>query len=350
MRHNKIFEITDASDVGRLRRAVVDMAKTEGLSDESCGKLAIISNEISTNILKHSKAKGDVIIRKINTENAMAFEMIGIDKGVGIKNINNAIKDGYSTAGSSGSGLGAIKRLSDDFDIFSNLNNGTAILSRVYHNKSLINIEKENLNNSGVISIQKPGQEICGDDWCIEKYKDKILILIVDGLGHGYGAYKASHQAVSFFRNNINLNIEDLIFKLDEDLIGTRGAVLSIASIDLKNNNMHYVGVGNISAKIISGSKHQSLISFDGMVGGNLLNVKKFSYDLPENSILVMNTDGLRQNITLEGYPGLLNKSASLISSVLYRDNVRGNDDSAIIVFKNVKERRNLFEDNHSSN
>lgn len=350
MRNNKVFEIRDTSDVGRLRRAVLEMAKVEGLNDEICGRLAIISNEISTNILKHSKTKGHVLVSKINNKSVMGFEIIGIDKGVGIKNVNNAIKDGYSTAGSLGMGLGAIKRLSDSFDIYSNLNNGTAILSRVYQNINLLNNEDDTFYNAGVVSVQMPGQEVCGDDWCIEKYNNKLMILIIDGLGHGYGAAKASQQAIDFFRSNISLNIEELIYKLDENLIGTRGAVLSIALIDQENNNILYAGIGNISAKIISNNTQQSILSYDGMVGGNVIKVKKLSYILPENSILIMNTDGLCSNISIEGYPGLSNRSASLIASIIYRDNKRGNDDATVIVFKNTKDRKGLYENNYSSN
>jgi anti-sigma regulatory factor (Ser/Thr protein kinase) len=350
MGNNKIFEIRDASDVGRLRRAVLEMAKVEGLNDENCGRLAIISNEISTNILKHSKSKGHVLVRKINIISRIGLEIIGIDKGVGIKNVSNAIKDGYSTAGSLGMGLGAIKRLSDSFDIYSNLKNGTAILSRVYENTNLSNIKDETFYNTGAVSVQMPGQEVCGDDWCIVNFKNKIMILIVDGLGHGYGASKASQSAIECFKNNLSFNLEELIYKLDKSLIGTRGAVLSIAFIDQENNNILYAGIGNISAKIISNNKQQSILTYDGMVGGNVITVKQLSYLLPENSILILNTDGLHSNISIEDYPGLSNRSASLIAGVIYRDYSRGNDDATVIIFKNTKDRKGLYEDNYSSN
>lgn len=348
MRHHIVFDIVDKSDVGELRRAIIDMAKIADMSEEASGRLAIISNEMSTNILKHSKSKGKILIRMIDTKKNIGIEIISLDKGIGIKNITNALRDGYSTAGSMGTGLGAIKRLSDQFDIYSNVGTGTVMISRVLRSSEKLNCKNVYEHDISAISVPKSGQVVCGDDWFVEDFQGKKVVLLLDGLGHGEGASEAAVKAVSVFINNVNLSVEDIVYKLHEGLKGTRGAVLAVALLDSVNKTIKYAGIGNICARIINNNLKQNLISHDGIVGENVTIVQEYTYCWPEDSLLIMNTDGLVVNNFFDNYPGLLNRSVSIISGVIYKDCVRGNDDSTIMVIRNSNNRSDLCANNHS--
>ena len=58
------------------------------------------------------------------------FELLAIDQGPGMRDVDACMRDGHSTAGTAGCGLGAVLRLSGTFDLFSAPGQGTVVLSR----------------------------------------------------------------------------------------------------------------------------------------------------------------------------------------------------------------------------
>lgn len=335
MKHHRIFRITETSNVGELRRAVVKIAKNSVFSEEEIGKIGIIANEMATNLLKHAEKGGQVLVRSLCLNECNGFEIISLDKGPGIKNTHLALRDGYSTAGSSGTGLGAIRRLSHEFDIYSQEEKGTAILSKVWAQGKKPEMCKQRIEY-GVLSTAKPGLEVCGDDWCVEYFQGRIMVLLVDGLGHGEGASEAAQQAVGIFKNHLHLPLEDILHRIHSGLRSTRGAVVGVASIHAEKAVMEYAGIGNIAARIITSSKSQSCISFNGTMGIQLGKVQRFTYEWPKDAIFIINSDGFATNISLNSYNGLLNHSMSALAAVLFRDFACGNDDTSMIAIKSV--------------
>src|SRR5690242_10815483 len=102
--------IDDSSQVGEARRAATAVATSVGLSETNAGKYAILATEAATNITKHA-GHGELILRAITHGGASAVEVVAIDSGPGIGDIERAMTDGYSTVRSSGTGLGAMARL-----------------------------------------------------------------------------------------------------------------------------------------------------------------------------------------------------------------------------------------------
>lgn len=336
----RVVTISEGSNVGELRRLVVDLAKKIGLSDEDAGRLSIICNEMSTNILKHAGCSGKVAVKEFTRDKVKGIEVISIDSGNGIKNMGLALKDGFSTSGSMGAGLGAIKRLSDEFDIYSQPEKGTIVVSKILQHSNLnISTGINKKVDFGAFSMAKQGEEVCGDEWIVKRTKDGAAILVSDGLGHGEGAAQTSREAVGIFKASRELFLEDMMFKIHQGLTGTRGAAISIADLDFSRGKINYIGIGNISGRIFDYGKYQSCISNEGIVGANLRKLQTFTYEFPEGSVFVMNTDGFTTNINLNNYPGLLNKVPSLIAGLIYRDFSRGNDDMAVVVVRNSKSR-----------
>ncbi|MCT8977392.1 ATP-binding protein/SpoIIE family protein phosphatase [Clostridium sp. CX1] len=332
------IDIIEKSNVGELRRVVSDLGKSIGLTEENIGKLSIITNEMSTNILKHAGCSGKVITKRLTYNGVKGIEVISIDSGVGIKNIGAALRDGFSTAGSMGTGLGAIKRLSQEFDIYSQPEKGTIVMSRVWEDSEVVQLHKDSVD-FGVFSMAKPGQEVCGDDWLIRTEKDSLCILVSDALGHGEGAAKTSREAVKIFIQDKESPLEDKLLNLHEGLKGTRGAAIAIAHVNLNKDSINYIGVGNISGRIFYNETYQSCISTEGIVGANMGKYQRFTYKFFEESVFIMNTDGFATSINFNHYPGILNKKSSLIAALIYRDFSTKNDDMAVVVVRNLKRR-----------
>ena len=87
-------------------------------SMSQCGSRCIIATEIATNILRHA-GSGCVLVQILDDGVRPELEILGIDRGPGMNDVDQCMRDGYSTAGTAGQGLGAVSRLSTTFDLHS---------------------------------------------------------------------------------------------------------------------------------------------------------------------------------------------------------------------------------------
>jgi len=259
--------------------------------------------------------------------------MLALDRGPGVADFDRCLRDGYSTGGSAGQGLGAIMRMSKESDFYSDSKKGTVVLARWY--TSTQRPGRPSGVQTGAVNIPKPGQEVCGDSWRCAHIGDRLTVLMADGLGHGYEAQVASLEAVRQFEADPGLAPKALIERCHLALRSTRGAAVAVAHIDYAHGKLTYCGAGNLSARIYSGSKPlQHLVSVHGTAGQHTERLQEFSYRWPEDGLLIFHSDGLSSHTGIESYPGLAQRDPSLIAGVLYRDFARGNDDATVFVAK----------------
>src|SRR5205823_14405595 len=110
-------------------------------------------------------------------------EILSIDYGPGMANVSACVRDGFSTAGTSGTGLGALSRLADVFDAYSQPGGGTVLLARKFPAANR-NARKQRWV-FGCVRAAYPGEEVCGDDWNLRRDASATSIIVADGLGHG---------------------------------------------------------------------------------------------------------------------------------------------------------------------
>jgi anti-sigma regulatory factor (Ser/Thr protein kinase) len=326
--------IEDESRVGETRRAARGLATAIGFDESDVGRVALAATEMATNIVKHAGA-GELVMRRIDELGARGIEMLALDRGRGIRNIAESLRDGYSTAGSPGTGLGALARLADTFDLYSLPDAGTAMMVRVWLDPPSDPGARFPL---GVINVSRPGETVCGDSWSVEQAGDRTLALVVDGLGHGDRAAEAAHEAVRVFAaHRAGSSLPDLMSRTDDALRKTRGAAVGLAEIDHGRRVVRFVGVGNIAGTIVTpnpGARHRNVVSLNGTVGAGIRKVQEFCYPCEEGALLILYSDGLRSLWALDPYPGLLQRDPALIAGVLYRDSRRQRDDVTVLVLR----------------
>jgi anti-sigma regulatory factor (Ser/Thr protein kinase) len=343
----KSIAVKEISAIGEVRHCAIELAKNLNFPEIEIANMAIIANEATNNLIKHTTSGGEIILDAFRYDsNHVAINLLALDKGPGIINIEECLKDGYSTTKTQGTGLGAIQRLSTNFDVYTIPGLGTALWSQIVINFGSHKAEKINKNqflqnefwDIGSICIPVWPEKVCGDGWAIEIMSDNLqaLCLVVDGLGHGEGAHEASNEAIKIFNSHkdMNLPIETLFQKIHDGLRQTRGAAAAIAKLDLMRNELEYVGIGNLSAALFSKSKRESLASLNGIVGHGIKKIQPFTYSLPNDFILCMYSDGLITHWEMEKYIGLLDKPTKIIAGVLYRDYIRKKDDVTITILK----------------
>jgi anti-sigma regulatory factor (Ser/Thr protein kinase) len=122
------FLIDDSSKIGEARRAAQTLANYE-LDAETAGKVAIAASELATNLHRHATA-GEILLQTLGSGETTIVELLAIDRGPGMADISRCLADGFSTRGTPGTGLGAVRRLSMDFDIHSVPGEGTIVMAR----------------------------------------------------------------------------------------------------------------------------------------------------------------------------------------------------------------------------
>jgi len=329
MTEQLFFAVTETSQVAEVRRQVVALAGKLGFSETDSGKVAIVATEVATNLAKHA-VEGEIVVRCVAAPSKTGIEILALDKGPGIMNIAQSLSDGYSTAGSPGTGMGAISRLATQFDLHSVPKKGTAVMARIWPGRS-VEATSPALLDVGVVCRAMRNEVICGDGWQAVSLPGRKLLLVVDGLGHGLGASIAAQEAIRIFRANLDQNPARIVESTHAALRPTRGAVIGIAEFALSERVIRYAGVGNISGAIVDGSTTRHLVSTMGTLGHDVRKVQEFSYPFPDRALLVLHSDGLTARWNLEAYPGLSVKAPSLIAGVLYRDCQRVHDDVTVL-------------------
>lgn len=341
--HNR-FAITDTSYIGDLRRHVNVKATELDFDQTKKSNAEIISTELATNLVKFGNGTGEVLISGATQPDGVnVLEIISIDKGKGMEDTGQMLIDGRTTTGTMGGGLGAVKRLADDFKIDSKPSGGTIIVVRICGKKS------RKLGNPGHgeaielcktfdiagISVALDGQTECGDGWAFMVDGPILTLLVVDGLGHGPEASETTRLAEESFAKHASEPPMGIMQRLHMSLQGTRGAAAAVTRIDPLKGTATGCGVGNISTKLVADRKSQPIVSMNGILGFKSPPFREFDGEWTANSLVVMNSDGLKSGMEL-------NKTAqpsSVLAARLRRQYSRDTDDSTILVAQHTRSK-----------
>lgn len=326
--------VEETSKTAEARRAAREMALRLGMDEAGAEHVAIVATEACTNLLKHAGG-GRILLQTSNQESngLSVLELLAVDQGPGMANLDHCLQDGYSTASSPGQGLGAIQRMSKQSDIYTLPGRGTAVLARWWSRPT--GSKPACAIHLGAVNVPKPGEDVCGDSWSAAWNDQELAIILSDGLGHGLAARLASMEAVRQLHDNPDLGPKPLLIRIHEALRSTRGAAVAIARINTAQGKLAFAGLGNIAGRIYVGSEaRHSLVSMNGTAGHQCDRIQEFTYPWPEGGLLLLHSDGLSSGTTLDSYPGLANRDPALIAGVLYRDFSRHRDDATVVVAK----------------
>jgi anti-sigma regulatory factor (Ser/Thr protein kinase) len=318
--------VADHSQIGEVRRAAARMAQTLPLSESRRADVSIVATELATNLLRHAR-DGRILIQSIRRESAASLELLSIDSGPGVVDLQRCLQDGFSTVGTPGNGLGAIRRLSDEFDIQSVPGKGTVLVSRIASPAAA-----PSAYVVGAVCLSAPGEDACGDTWRCAERERRLSVMVADGLGHGPLAAAAADLARGVFDADAFATPALFYQHAHRSLMGSRGAAVARAVIG-PAGEVEYAGIGNIAGSVIGTERSRGMASQNGTVGVEIRSqVSVFSHALPLPGVLLMHSDGITSRWSLDGYPGLLMRHPAIIAGVLSRDFRRGRDDATVVV------------------
>ncbi len=319
--------VEEVSQVGEARRSANSLAHTLDFSETGQGNLAIVITEIANNLVRHTGG-GEILLRAVEADGGnRGIEILALDKGRGMADVAQCLEDGFSTGGTSGTGLGAVRRLSTSLDIYSLPDRGTVLVCYLWAKP----VGDDYCVRVGAVNRPKPGQEACGDHWTMASEGNRHVFMIADGLGHGPEAAQAGQSAVRAFGQHFHKRPNLILESVHSALHGTRGAAVAVAEVDEDTKTVCFAGVGNIAGEIMNVA-NSGMTSHHGIVGFQMRKVQEFIYPYADDSLLLLNSDGIATPGSLAAYPTLLTLPPALIAGVLYRDFQRTNDDSTILV------------------
>ncbi len=346
------LKISDEAEVGAARRSVSRYAGRLGFGEKEMAELEIVVQEIGTNAVRYATDGGCLHWRAVGGIEP-GIELFYWDKGPGIADLDRAVRDGVSTSGGLGAGMGAIRRLTDEFDVYSTVNStsrlthsrrtthGTALLARKWVAGTIAAASLRRLTEDapegmatsiGIWSRPRPGEDVNGDACYIRHHAGSKLLAVIDGLGHGTGAYAAAAAAIELLEQWQGEPLDEVFHGVHDALRATRGAVMGACVVDGEGEAFYYAGVGNIDVRVFNAREPIRPISNNGTLGARLTDVRVWRNPWTEGATIVMSTDGISATWDAASYPGLLRKSPQLLAGVLMRDYARNSDDATVLV------------------
>ncbi len=325
------FAANDRSYFSLLKKEIHRRAQEAGIKVERLNALDLILAEMTSNLFKYGD-DGEILMGIFNNIDSPYIELISIDKGPGMARPAKMMQDGVSTSNTMGHGLGSIKRLSDTFDLYSQVDWGTIVLSRVYNDPKSIKSNKVIIRP---IVVAKPG-EVHSGDGVVYKQTDKyIKIMLADGLGHGPEANKAVNEAANAFRICPDYSPTETLRFIHTSIKKTRGAVASVVCYDFESKMWSSVGIGNISVRMIGPSSSRNHMSYNGIVGHNIpTTINDQQYVAEDFNQIVLCSDGIKPPWDLLKYPVIQKHDLTILAAAIYKDYAVKNDDMSVIIVK----------------
>jgi len=334
MRPYRRFPIEDVSQVGEARRATQALATEQGFDEDAAGRLALIVTELGTNLHRHvgPNRQAALLLGLAQGE----IEILSLDQGPGM-DVQRCLRDGYTTAGSSGTGLGAVRRMATRFGAFSAPGRGTVIAVRVSPRleRHAATPAPAPFDLAG-ISLAAPGELVSGDAWTVRAMPEHWLVLLADGLGHGVAAAEAADRLVHLMQQApmSQTSPAALLQDAHEPMRMTRGAAVSMARLDVAHPSFVFSGAGNVTGRLLSGVADRSLLAQHGTLGLQVRRLQDIPYDWPPHALLILHSDGIQTRWKLDDTPALLQADPAVIAGWILRDHCRGRDDATVVVIR----------------
>ncbi|MEU5788231.1 ATP-binding SpoIIE family protein phosphatase [Micromonospora purpureochromogenes] len=320
------FRVENSSAASSVRRAAERLGEQLGLHPDRVAELAIVAAELTSNLVKHAE-EGLLLLRPVRDGDHAGVELIAIDSGPGMTDLTVSSRDGHSTTGTLGIGLGAISRQASWYDAWSWPGKGTVLAVQVWPKAAPV-------RPVWAAGLTRPisGEQVSGDGHAVRVAEGRYQVLVCDGLGHGALAGAAADAALAAFRTAPAAPPATVVQHLHRAMTHTRGAALAVAELDPSAGVLRYAGLGNITGVVLGAAdERRGLVSLPGIAGHQRPSVREYDYAFPPEATLVMHSDGVVDRWRIGDYPGLTGRSPLVLAATLLRDAGIRRDDACVL-------------------
>jgi anti-sigma regulatory factor (Ser/Thr protein kinase) len=327
------FNANDRSYLAIVKKEIHQLAVQTGFEQRKINEIDIIVSELGSNLIKHASG-GEILAGILPAAEGVGLELISIDNGPGIPDPVTMMKDDVSTTQTLGIGLGSIRRLSDHFEIYSQKDWGTILLSRIYLESAPKKNDRTPHLSLRSLVISKPGELVSGDGcYSFTGENGTVKLLVADGLGHGAEANRAVREAIAAFKAFDSDSPAEILRHLHSALKKTRGVVATVVLVDPVQKTWKLCGIGNISTRLSGFQQPKGYLSYNGIIGHNIphtLNDQEVSQS--EYQQIILCSDGIKSRWEHAKLPDLHKQDLIVQAAALYKDFARKTDDMSIII------------------
>ena len=307
------------------RQAVQTMAERLRFPAARIGQLALAVTEAASNLHKHAE-QGSLLLCVNRDGPQPGIDLVTIDAGPGVRDVTAALRDGHSTAGTLGIGLGAIQRLADFADLYSRPGHGTSLVARF----RVVPAGPEPRWAGLIRPIT--GETECGDAYGVVLTDSAVTAVLCDGLGHGPLAAAAAAAGVAAVLEDPAGEPAALLERAHRRMSGTRGGAVGV--VQVSGQLARSAGLGNVAASIVSDGQRKSMLSIPGIAGLQARTIRQFEYEVPPGSAVVLHSDGVSSRWEAAALPVLEARDPLLIAAVLLAEAGVHRDDAGVLVLK----------------
>ncbi len=318
-------------DTQRAAQCARDLAASIGFSARECDEIVVATTELASNLSKHARG-GSLDLSEASAAGRPGICIESQDSGPGISDLEQALTDGYSTAGSLGIGLGAVNRLMDDLELRSMAACGAHLVCHRWLRSNLSPAPQPWLE-FGAASRALRHERENGDAFLVCQWAGHALAAVIDGLGHGQFAQRAALTARRYVEQHFDLPLLDLFRGAGRACRATRGVVMALARFE--NNDHHNVtvaSIGDISVRVFSGTKSTASLARRGIVGVTSLSPMITVCPWTPASTLIMHSDGVHSRWNWSDFPELTEQSADAVARRLLSALGKHEDDATVLV------------------
>jgi anti-sigma regulatory factor (Ser/Thr protein kinase)/serine/threonine protein phosphatase PrpC len=327
--------IENPADTQRAAQCARELAVSIGFSPLESEQLAIATTELASNLVKHAGG-GSIQLTTAHAGGRTGICIESQDTGPGIADIEQALTDGYSTAGSLGLGLGAVNRLMDDLELRSVDTSGAHIVCHRWL-RSDPGLTPAPWVEFGAATRALRNQRENGDAFLVRQWAGNALAAVIDGLGHGQFAQRAALTARRYIDQHFDRPLVDLFRGAARACQATRGVVMALARFDDRaRTSLTVASLGNINVRVFGAETPTTILARRGVVG--LGSVAPLTTVCPwtPGSILIMHSDGLHSRWNWQEFSDLAQQPAQRIAERLLSRLAKPEDDATVLVARGI--------------
>jgi anti-sigma regulatory factor (Ser/Thr protein kinase) len=319
------LRVEDPSAAAACRGAALTLAGRLEFPEARTDQLTLAVTEAASNLHKHA-SQGSMLLRIARHDGRPGIEMVTIDAGPGFRNAGAALRDGHSTSGSLGIGLGAIRRLADFCDLCSVPGHGTTLVARFWPTP-----------HPGAVpyaGLVRPitGETECGDVFGAVEADGRLTGVLCDGLGHGPLAATAAMEAVAAVLEDPAGEPAVLVERAHRRIAHTRGGALAV--VRAAGQAVWFAGLGNVAAVILADGTRKGMLSVPGIAGHQARTIRQFEYTAPPGAAIILHSDGISGRWDPSALPGLNARDPLVVAAALLAQAGSRRDDAGVLVLK----------------
>ncbi|MGQ9811890.1 MAG: ATP-binding protein [Dissulfurimicrobium sp.] len=343
------IRITEPGDVAIARQLAAQAAKRLFYSKARSKDAMLVASELAQNHIEHHTRNGLIRINGLILNDAPRLTIASLDEGPGIQDLEEAMKDGFSTSGGLGIGLGTVRRLSDSFhicstklgaspcpDIGTNTSFDTVAVSTLLDHGGIHAPPLDKQPDISALIRPYPGETYSGDTFYCRDDGRFCLMALIDATGHGRSAAETAQRSIEAIAGlPPGADPDKVLDAVDKALFGSDGASVHVLVLDRSLLKIKTAGVGNVNCILYLDGERRWPPLQPGVVGNSRLTHKGFDiYEFGSDVLCFMYSDGIKPIPDIPSDVALKSIAADIWAQFFFNPKPSMEDDASLVTWK----------------